>query len=287
VGFLRAGVCSVAMRSTVACALLSCSGFGGADDALPTEMTGMSPLRGSGGVGGATTTSAAAADWSCLGGPPASTPAVTGAGNVSYAVLLRSLFGAPLNNVVARVCQAADLACATPLGEFRGITAESLLAVQVPVAFAGFLEVQVDGHVPTLFQMRVPVLRDTVDTQPLQPIPTAGVAQLSGLLNIEAVPELGLVSVAAIDCRGQRAPGAAFNNNLGGRGFYFADGVPSLTASSTDILGLGGFINMPIRLVEITAEVEADGRLIGTRNVLPRAGWLTVVQVRPSALPFE
>jgi hypothetical protein len=33
--------------------------------------------------------------------------------------------------------------------------------------------------------------------------------------------------------------------------------------------------------------VEADGRLIGTRNVLPRAGWLTVVQVRPSALPFE
>jgi hypothetical protein len=87
-------------------------------------------------------------------------------------------------------------------------------------------------------------LRDTVDTQPLQPIPVAGLAQLSGLLNIETVPALGLGSVAAIDCRGQRAPGAAFSNNLG-------------------------------------------GRRIGTRNVLPRAGWLTVVRVRPSALPFD
>lgn len=231
--------------------------------------------------------SESAADWSCLGSPPATQPAVTETGNVRYSVLLRSLLGAPLNNVVARVCQAADITCATPLSESRGLSAEELLTVDVPLGFAGFLEIQSDGHLPTLFQLRQPVLRDTVDTQVLQPIPAAAVTMLTTLLNVETVPELGIVSVAVIDCQGVRAPGARFTNNLGGRGFYFADGVPTVMASATDISGLGGFVNVPIRLTEFTAELAADGRLIGTRRALPRAGWLTVIQVRPPALPYE
>lgn len=275
----------------VAASVAACSGFGGADDVASNELEGneleSNEREGNDVTASALGTTSSAADWSCLGGPPAAAPAVTGAGNVTYSVLLRSLLGVPLSGVLARVCQSADLDCATPLGEFRGLTPESLLAVNVPLGFAGFLEIEADGHLPTMFQLRKPVLRDTVDTQPLQPLPIAAVGTLTGALNVEAVPELAIVSVAVVDCREQRAPGASFSNNLGGRGFYFSDGVPSVTASSTDISGLGGFINVPIRLVEITAELEADGRVIGVRNVLPRAGWLNVVQVRPPAAPYD
>jgi hypothetical protein len=248
-----------------------CSGFDGAGDIAPGDIA-PGDMMAAGALG--TTVSQSAADWSCLGAPPAAPPSVTGAGNVRYSVLLRSLLGVPLNNVVARACQAADLSCATPVGTGQGLNGE-FLSVDVPLGFAGFLEIQADGHMPTM------------DTQPLQPIPTAAVGQLTQALNVEAVPELAILSVAVVDCREQRAPGASFSNNLGGRSFYFADGVPNVEASATDISGLGGFINVPVRLVEVTAELEADGRLIGTRNVLPRASWLTVVQVRPPAAPFD
>lgn len=231
--------------------------------------------------------SASAADWSCLGAPPAAQPSVMGTGNVSYSVLLRSLLGAPLNDVVARVCQAADVACATPLGESRGLSPEELLTVDVPLGFAGFLEIEAAGHLPTVFQLRQPVLRTTVDTQVLQPLPAAALDTLTSLLDVELVRELGIVSVAVVDCQGVRAPGATFTNNLGGRSFYFADGVPDVMASATDISGLGGFLNVPIRLAEFSAELAADRRVIGTRRALPRAGWLTVIQVRPPALPYE
>jgi hypothetical protein len=212
---------------------------------------------------------------------------VTATGNVTYSVLLRSLLGAPLSDVVARVCQAADIACDTPLGESRGLSADELLTVDVPLGFAGFLEIEAGGHLPTVFQLRQPVLRATVDTQVLQPIPAAAVTTLTNLLNVEFVPELGIVSVAVVDCQGVRAPGATFTNNVGGRSFYFADGVPNVMASATDISGLGGFLNVPIRLAEFSAELAADRRVIGTRRALPRAGWLTVIQVRPPALPYE
>lgn len=262
----------------ISCCVMSCAGFSGADDVAPGDMTA---------VGALGVTGASAADWSCLGSPPAAQPSVEGTGNVRYSVLMRSLLGAPLSNVVARVCQAADIACATPLGESRGLSPEGLLTVDVPQGFAGFLEIESDGHLPTVFQLRQPVLRPTVDTQVLQPIPSAAVVMLTSLLNVELVPELGIVSVAVVDCQGVRAPGATFTNNLGGRSFYFADGVPDVMASATDISGLGGFVNVPIRLAEFSAELATDRRLIGTRRVLPRAGWLSVVQVRPPALPYE
>jgi hypothetical protein len=230
----------------------------------------------------------AGADWTCLGDPAASSPSAAGAaGNASYSLPVRSLFGAPIVNLAVRICLPADPNCATPTGEVRGLTSEGFLVAQVPMAFNGFFELQMDGHVPTVFHMRKPIVRDLVDGLPLEPIPTAGVTQLAGLLNVELVPEFGIVAVTVVDCQGARAPGAGLANTLGGRLFYFVNGLPNVTASATDIQGLGGFANVPPRLIEVSATVAADGRLIGSRSVLPRAGWLTIVQVRPAALPLD
>jgi len=159
--------------------------------------------------------------------------------------------------------------------------------VQVPAGFNGFLEVSAAEHMPTVLYMRRPVVRDMVDDVPLFPIPVAGVPQIAALFDAEVVPELGLMTVGVVDCRWNRVAGAVVSNNLGGRTFYFIDGLPNAAASATDSQGIGGFINVPIRLVEVSAQVATDGRLIGTRSVLPRAGWITGVQVRPAALPLD
>jgi hypothetical protein len=58
-------------------------------------------------------------------------------------------------------------------------------------------------------------------------------------------------------------------------------------STSTDIQGLGGFVNVPQRLVEVSAHVAADGRLIGTRTLYPRPGWVVGVALAPPALPLE
>ncbi|MEO8181176.1 MAG: hypothetical protein ABI895_20250 [Deltaproteobacteria bacterium] len=269
-----AGLCGV---------LTACSGFGGANDRLPERFVGG---LGSGGAGGSGADSAGS-DWSCLDEPAAVTPSLSRTGNVSYSVGVSSLFGAPITNLVARACLPADPACATPISETRGLTPEGRLVVQVPVGYDGFLEVTEDGHVPAVTYMRKPVLNDTFDAIPLQPIPTAGVLQLAGLLKVEIVPDLAIVTVQIADCNDERGSGISFTNNLGGLGFYFVDGLPSVTASATDPQGLGGFANVPIRLVEVSAKVGVEGPTIDTRTVLPRVGWITNVGLRPPAAPLD
>lgn len=82
-----------------------------------------------------------------------------------------------LSNFVVRVCETADLSCASPLSEVRGLTPEGLVEVDVPVGFSGFLELESDGQMPAVFYMRSPVFRDTVDVQPIATIPTPRAAQ--------------------------------------------------------------------------------------------------------------
>ena len=270
----------------VAAACTACSGFGGASDRLPETFSSIEQLR-DGGIDSNSSQNAAAADWSCLNDPPAFSPNVPGTEIVSYSLPVRSLFGAKLENLKAKVCLPADPLCSTPIGTVSGLTPEGLLVIQVPAGFNGFLEVTADAHVPYVFYMRRPVVRDLVDDVPLFPIPVAGVTQIAALFNTEVVPELGLMTVAVVDCRWNRVPGATVSNNLGGRTFYFIDGLPNAAASATDSQGVGGFVNVPIRVVEVSAQVAADGRLIGTRSLVPRAGWLTGVQIRPAALSLE
>jgi hypothetical protein len=133
--------------------------------------------------------------------------------------------------------------------------------------------------------VREPVLRNTVDAQPLQPLPSAAVAMLMGALEAEAVAERAIVSVAVVDCREQRAPGASFSNHLGGRGFYFSDGLPQHPPRTSPAWAASSMC--PSVWWRSRRRLETDGRVIGKRNVLPRAGWLTSVQVRPPAAPFE
>lgn len=272
--------------SAVAAACSACSGFGGANDRLPETFSGAEQAR-QGGLDPSTSMNAAAADLSCLNDPPAPSPNVPGTEIVSYSVPVRSLFGAPLENLVARVCLPADPMCTTPISVVKGLTPTGLLEIRVPAGFNGFLEVIADGHLPLVFYMRRPVVQNTVDERLVSPIPTAGVPQIAALFNVDVVPELGLIAALVVDCRWNSVAGATFSNNLGGRTFYFADGLPNGAAVATDSEGLGGFVNVPIRPVEVSAQTAADGRVIGTRTIVPRPGWLVAVQLRPASLPVD
>lgn len=268
----------------------ACSGFGGANDRL--SETSIFQLRDGGteaqrsvSSGGASVGSGA--DWSCLDDPPATNSNTSGTQSVSYSVPLRSLFGAPLANVTTRICLPADPTCSTPLSTVDGLAPGDVLVVQVPEGFNGFLEIKADAHIPYLVYMRRPVVRDMVDDSPFLLTPINGVTQLATLLNVEVVPELALIAISAVDCAWKGVAGVTFSNDLGGRAFYFIDGLPNVNASATDSQGYGGFINVPIRVTEIEGHIQADGRLVGARTVLPRVGWVTGVPLRPASLPVE
>jgi len=113
------------------------------------------------------------------------------------------------------------------------------------------------------------------------------VPQIAALFNAEVLPELGLIAALVVDCRWNSVAGATISNNLGGRTFYFANGLPSGAALATDSDGIGGFINVPIRPMELSGQLAADGRVIGTRTIVPRPGWLMAVLLRPASLPVD
>src|SRR5262245_8585960 len=120
----------LALTLAAAGVLPACSGFDGGGD-LPPEVNSLSALPGDGSADGtadgASVRNPDAADWSCLGAPPSVSPGIGAGGLLHYSILLRSMLGLPITNLVMRACEAPDLDCLSPVAESRsGLNAEGL-----------------------------------------------------------------------------------------------------------------------------------------------------------------
>jgi hypothetical protein len=114
-------------------------------------------------------------------------------------------------------------------------------------------------------------------------ISLASLSGLMQLLGLRQEPMTGLLAFRTLDCQGGPAPGVSLSLEGAGLRWYFVDGLPSLTASSTGSQGIGGYINVPVGVAVLEAETRDGSSIAGTQSLAVREGWMSSMFVRPRA----
>lgn len=227
-----------------------------------------------------------ASDWSCLRDTtdPPKTPGSPGNAVIYSLRLVDLATDMPYPDVPVRACGLTDLDCLNPVTDNLHTDADGLVNVRLTENFSGYLEIKSNDAVPYLFHLPDSVLRTQAD----YPLAMIAIRSFSVLLSAFALPtdpsSLASIGFRAFDCRGVPAAGVSFHSSANGLAWYFDAGLPSTTRTQTDASGLGGFIGSTTGVSTLDAELP-DGRVIASKSVIVREGWMTAGYLRSSATP--
>jgi hypothetical protein len=242
----------------------------------------------------AATDDATAGPWGCLG-HVASEPVAKS--NPTLTLVLRDATietKAVTSDIQATACTKLDTACAKPSAGPLAPDPTGAVPLAVEAGFAGFVELQPTSasaaYPPFLFFVNPPVNNDRTSVVPL-----VSSANFSVLVTATGGgrqdPSLGSVIFLARDCLGSAAEGVSASIDGAstpvegglptGTRFYFANGLPSLSVSSTDLRGIGGFINVVPGTHVVTAVRQSTGMTIAKISVLVRPGTITLASLSP------
>ena len=191
----------------------------------------------------------------------------------------------PVPNAQVRLCRSIDVDCAMPVGSAVSDAAGGVtFTVDGPTA-AGYVLIQQDGFVQTLYFFNPPIDHD----QTIPPISFASPLANVGLLlqlGRQAIPGRGNIVISSQDCAGAPAAGVSYSTASGDgmtSSFYTVGtgGLPSGTATATDQGGYGGIINVPAGTATVTATLDNPATDLGTISVLVRDGAITYSRVVP------
>jgi len=228
------------------------------------------------------------ADWSCVGkveypvanlGPVAVTANVFDADGTT-----------PIDGAVVKICAAANQACVPPSLLGMGVTADGGIAAMTrnPIPFGEpiYLDISAPGYLPTLVLDYAPLSAQRAAVPVLLPT-RMGVEGQAANLGLALDPNLGLVTVVAVDCRFAAAAGVSFSIETPGPPpplFYFRGGVPVAGESSTDSSGVAVFANVPVTPTTYTIKAMplALGRTSSTIPFFVRDGGFANFQALPT-----
>jgi hypothetical protein len=253
-----------------------CSSFDGGSDVLaaPPLMTSEQMTPG--------------ADWSCLADrAPAAVPVAPGPGRIVYSVQMLDLTTrrAP-SGLLARACILTDVECAQPVSGWVPIDPQGWLDIPLPQGFFGYLEIMGDNTVPGTFYPGEALEQSTTLNYPGLSLDADSLEALTDVLGLAVDPSQGQLAVRAFDCDGSTAPDVVLSKVGAGQRWYFAGGLPSVTATRSGDDGFGGFVNVPPGVASVDAQTLAGQSIGGTRSVVVRAGWFSVMFVRPPGAPI-
>jgi len=221
------------------------------------------------------------ADLSCVGQPPPKPPETT-----QRMPIHLGHFGspAPMDGVRLRVCALDDDSCDKPL--FEATTDENGDAVlDLPPGRAGvdtYLEATGAATTPSLlFPHWIPGLESLSWF-----LYDAVVGAARGAIGVPDNPERGLVAVQIKSCGYAQMAGMKFASSAADQDTvlrYASNNFPSQTATMSDGIGIAGNLgNHPAGRTTITATDAATGTPYGSRDIMVRAGYMTLVTVWPS-----
>jgi hypothetical protein len=246
---------------------------------------------------------------SCGGGPCDEPPRATaclghvttrapGAGAVTQSIALQSLTQlTPVAGVVVRSCQAADLYCEDSLGAATTGT-DGLARLEVPAAaWGGYFEYAAPNSMTSIVHFEPAyegggggalVRTGLAERSYWGPVASfemlAQVGSASGA-PFALEPSLGFIFGKVVGCDGEGLPGVDVTVDMAGSTtavVYAADGLPSASMTSTGPAGDFYVGNVPADRFAILRARLADGRALGERRAVSRAGAITVVTVGPS-----
>lgn len=226
--------------------------------------------------------------WGCLG------KVTFGVSSVDEQITLRLRFVSlvseqGLPDLLPRSCKALDAACATPFSTAEAPSDDSgYVTIRVPKWFDGYLEVQPPASFPDMLPAIIgltPHEKDSDPTAEIDPrdaphmVSKAEMAALFAQTGVTPNPERGHLIALMRDCAGGRAAGVALRTSMPDVDtvqFYLQGLTPSTTLTATDEAGIAGFGNLRAGYQTLSYSL-IDGRPIGTKVALARAGWLTTL----------
>jgi hypothetical protein len=224
---------------------------------------------GAGGAGGASDPA-----WGCLDQPqPPSGPG-------PYSVRIRVVEVAnsiPVQGAEVALCRRISPECATP--DARSLTDDDgQAAFEVAGGGSSFVRIITKNHpalppeqqlLPAYYFFNPPIASDLNVNVSMM---TSRLQQMfNRLVEVQQLPDRGMILVNALDCRGLPAPGVVFRSDRADElatPFYVEGGVPIRSRSSTNSNGFGGLVNVPAGITMVSGEIAASGRTLGEVSLI-------------------
>jgi hypothetical protein len=226
----------------------------------------------------------ASAEWGCIvpDKPAPEGPTTTTEAHTLALQMADMLSQVPVSEVTARLCLLRDLDCASPVGKSVVSDATGLLALKVPAAFDGYVELLAQDRVPGLY-FPPPLTADRTDP----PVALAKVKDLApfGDLFGGFIENRGTVMVSVFNCSGLPAQSVSFQSEAADKlssPWYSENNLP-IGTQATDTTGFGGFFNMPSGITSIRATLDQGTHLVGTIGLVVKPGALSYGRFVPSA----
>jgi hypothetical protein len=196
----------------------------------------------------------------------------------------------PIAGMSALACNTLDLTCLAPLAPLQITDDAGEATLDVPESFVGFFEFTGAGYVPSRVYPDQLLVDASVVTLPIGvPGTPEQVSLLASSIHVPIAldPDAGAGTAifTAYDCFDRYAGGIAFNVLVDAGPqtvpFYIANGLPSVTATTTDSFrGSGGVANIPVGEVTVTATLAETKRLIGSVDMVITPGWVSFAWFR-------
>lgn len=193
----------------------------------------------------------------------------------------------PVDMVSVKMCARSDTACASSPGMGTS-AADGNLTLALPmttgIGFDGFLEITGAGRAPTLYYPYPPIVEATASRN-VYVFSSGAFGFYAGLAGVDLVPTRGHLAIVVSDCAGNGAAGVMFTAStadVDSKVAYTANKLPSANATATDPDGAGGFLNLPVGPVVVTAIRQSDMVVLGQVTAEIRAGWITSTPMVPA-----
>jgi len=216
--------------------------------------------------------------WQCLEHPPSPPP--------SFPVLVTLFFGdytskGAIAGLALRKCDIDDYTCdASPTAPLATTDGYGQATLPLPPGFGGYIEVT--GTRYGQFLLFLPALSSDVQLGPIYLPNMTTVEDVESALSVTQDSGKGMVLVVVRDCENAPAGGVTLGlqPSAGTTPYYFADSLPSPTATQTDdTVAAGGFFNTlqgETGLVLSTKVVE-NSLTYPSRTILGRKGAISYV----------
>lgn len=231
--------------------------------------------------------------WGCLGNVRFGT--LNPSEPITFRFRFVSLFSeAGVPDLLVRACKSIDVGCTSPIATAdRATDANGYGSIRIPKWFDGYLEAPPPASFPKMMPALVwltPLDHDSDPNAEIVPSDSPHMMSEDDLVLLLAQaqsapdPTLGHIIARTRDCTGASTAGVAVHALTTGVKtvqFYLQGRTPSQTASATDTSAIAGFMNLPVGYQSLTYSLT-DGRRVGTRTALSRAGWITFSELVPS-----
>lgn len=187
-------------------------------------------------------------------------------------------------NLRVRACYRPDVACMRPATDWRTPDDSSIVTLPLNEGFSGYLEMEADNEVSTLYVIPAPLtpeLAQKLEGQTISLLAPAALQAFGATAMLDLSPENGVISINTHDCAGPAAAGVRLELNAAAVPFTFVDGLPIPFQDITTEDGAAGFANVAPGLLVVRGYRADTAELVGLETVLVRAGWVTVTALMP------